>query len=186
MDPLEKLRLLLEGKTILKVEKPNAPEAICKFVLSDGTAFRLHATDLGFWIEGSVHDDGVYNNLTDLLVDYSNHTRFIEHEKNREIEDHFNYDVPEGAYYESPPANIFINIDADQNYQCLFIAPDGKEFRGNIYSFSEYEKKLFLFSKGKGKEILSEAAILGNAWTLLFSKNNEDCPAELCYIPGNE
>ena len=75
---LEELRKRIEGKTTVKVEEPNAAEAICKFTLSDGTAFRLHATDLGFWIEDTVVNNSKYTNFTSMFTDVYHHQSNIE------------------------------------------------------------------------------------------------------------
>ena len=46
-----KLKKLLEGKKVLKVDPPDTDEAICKITMSDGVTFRLSATELGSWVE---------------------------------------------------------------------------------------------------------------------------------------
>ena len=50
----ERLKRLLEGKTVIKVEpiiEETACSGICKLTLSDGTKFEIGATDLGFWVD---------------------------------------------------------------------------------------------------------------------------------------
>lgn len=68
---ITELKNLLEGKTVLKIEEPHRDEAICNFILSDGTAFRLHATDLGFWTEGI----NGYQCLNDVMMDYAHEVK---------------------------------------------------------------------------------------------------------------
>lgn len=47
-DDLKKLRALLEGKTIERVEA-GGPECVCSIKTTDGVQFSLFATDLGWW-----------------------------------------------------------------------------------------------------------------------------------------
>jgi hypothetical protein len=54
---LKRLKELLEGKTVSRIEASTAREGLCKFVLSNGTAFELCANDLGFWIEDEGGED---------------------------------------------------------------------------------------------------------------------------------
>jgi hypothetical protein len=58
------------GKTVVSVDPPEADEAIAKFTMSDGSCFRLHATDLGYWIEQTVGVGQPYKSLETLFVDY--------------------------------------------------------------------------------------------------------------------
>lgn len=65
------LKEKLEGKTVKLVEPIIDKECICRFVLTDGTSFRLYATDLGAWIEDDVNVDGItYNSLNSLIRAY--------------------------------------------------------------------------------------------------------------------
>jgi hypothetical protein len=48
---LKKIQSLLVGRTILKIEPPDDDEQIFKFVLVDGSSFKLYATELGWWID---------------------------------------------------------------------------------------------------------------------------------------
>jgi hypothetical protein len=48
---LQELRSRLVGKTILAIDPPRICEGICKITLTDGSAFKLCATDLGYWVE---------------------------------------------------------------------------------------------------------------------------------------
>ena len=171
---LEKLQLLLEGKTVLKVEDPNASEAICKITLSDGTSFRLHATDLGFWIEQTSNVDGKYNSLTSLLIDYSHNVSSFEYKELIKLRQEYDNNIPANKYYQVPNAIITMN-----NSYCKFVAPDGREFLIDKSKLSDYE--ISILKNKKGLKMLSEAAYLGDAWVLLFNKSNKKCPAELRY-----
>jgi len=66
---LEELRGLLVGQVVVSVDPPNAREAMVKLTLGNGTAFRLHATDLGWWVEKCAGAGG-YTSLDDLARDY--------------------------------------------------------------------------------------------------------------------
>lgn len=174
---IKELRSLLEGKTIQKIKDSKAPESICTFVMSDGSSFRLHATDLGFWIEETCNYNGRYSSLNALITDYGNHVMHLTNEYNRSINIKYDYNPPDGAYYLALDAKIIIDSD-----NCKFIAPDGKEFIGNLSKFSNYERKILLHSKGQ--KILAEWAVMGNYWTMMFNNSNKDCPEEL-YFQNN-
>src|SRR5271165_7683514 len=108
--PLKQLQSLLEGKTIQSIEPPNASEAICRFVLTDGTSFRLHATELGFWIEGKAGVKG-YEDLDALMEDYGHHTYNLFPK--------YNFDLPDAT----------VNL---KDTTLEVIAPDGKVFSADI------------------------------------------------------
>ena len=118
---LDKLKKLLEGKTVIAVDPPNAREAICRLTLSDGTAFRLHATDLGFWTEATAASDGRYHSLNALAIDYGNH--------HYELEPQYDFDTPHPK----------IAVDGDVFH---VEAPDGRVFEGNLTSFTEWEQEV--------------------------------------------
>ena len=116
---LEKLRSLLEGQKILQVLPPEASEAICKFVLENGVAFRLHANDLGFWIEETVSSqDQIYHNLDTLIND---------------------------CYQYYPQGICPITIE---NGIMIVSASDGTKFRGDISSFSDWEQLILNDQEG--------------------------------------
>jgi hypothetical protein len=145
-NPFEDLKSRLEGKTVIKIEDPCMREVICKFVLSDGTAFRLHATDLGYWIEETEGVNG-YSSLHSLLTDYGRHI----------------YEAY--GYKESPDAKIVISGSVVE-----FSAPDGKVFMGDVSKFSEYEQKLL--SDPRPIKVLEHCAACGDMWSIGFGKTS--------------
>jgi hypothetical protein len=71
---LEAIRARLVGKTVTAVERAEANECICRIECSDGSTFRLHATDLGAWVEDTVRPGQKYEKLFGpggLFVDYA-------------------------------------------------------------------------------------------------------------------
>jgi hypothetical protein len=147
---LDKLKCLLEGKTILQILPANkSTECICQFVLTDGSSFRLCATDLGFWVEETAGSDGIYRSLDSLFIDYSNHI-------------HHTY----GVY---SLVSAIIEID---NNTILVSAPDGNIFCGNIFLFPKEDQDL-LKDTNKVKS-MSEAAVFGNYWRMCLSDNYDN------------
>lgn len=67
----QELKALFEGKRVIAVEPPNAEEPIAKFTLDDGIIFRLHATELGFWIEKTNAEGQPFPSLDAILLQYS-------------------------------------------------------------------------------------------------------------------
>ena len=159
-EEFEELKKRMEGKTVVSVEPPNAREAICKFVLSDGSAFRLHATELGFWMEDTVAKTGQkYTNLSALCTDCG--------------EEHSEYCFRMNNYNSTPEVKIKNNI-----LIVTFDTVNGKKtLQGDITKFSDWEKKVCLHKKGL--KLLSEAMVLGDLWTMVFSKHDDRCPKEL-------
>ena len=162
--PLEELRRLLEGKTIKKVLLPNGSEAICRFVMEDGSSFRLHATDLGFWIEDTKGSSG-YNSLNSLIRD-------IYHNYNSD------YEI------------IIINImDESLTFSVtdgLSSSTDDKIFTLKINKLTNGEKRII--NHPKGIERLADAICVGDLWKIFFNKNSQfskDCPPEL-YLDDEE
>ncbi|OHD23351.1 MAG: hypothetical protein A2Y38_10425 [Spirochaetes bacterium GWB1_59_5] len=84
---LEKLREFLVGKTVQAVDATTETESIFRITLTDDTCIRVHATELGWWIEGTAPPGGVYRGLTGLFCDYGHH--------HYEIEPDLDFDVPE-------------------------------------------------------------------------------------------
>src|SRR5580692_3466813 len=71
MSAFDELKKHFEGKTIVRVERPNAAEAIGKFVTSDGKAFILHATELGYWFRDTpASPTDPYDTLNNLMEQY--------------------------------------------------------------------------------------------------------------------
>lgn len=115
------LKSLLEGQCIKEILPPDADEAICKFVLFNGKSFRLHATDLGFWIEGTANSNGFYSSLIDLVHDYHNHERSYDDE------------------YDWNPPDPIIHINTDT---LSFTSAKEKEFKIHISSLTVKEFSL--------------------------------------------
>ena len=151
----KELQSLLEGKTIQSIEPPNAAEAIAKFVLTDGTAFRLHATDLGFWIEKTAGAKG-YPSLDAMMTDYYHYVSSLWE---------YNGDFPDAL------VNLNGNI-------LEVVSPDGKTFTADITKFKEYDRRIA--THPEGRKILAYGAIMGDMYLMYFlEKNNPTCPKEL-------
>lgn len=152
-DFFAKLKLKLEGKTIKAIEPGGVSESICTFVLEGGHRFRLCATDLGFWIEDTVAEGGLYDDLTALLRDYYNHA-------------YHRGDV------EDPSVSVFGGV-------LTVTAKDGTSFRGQIANFNEADRAVV--NHQDGSKIISASAPLGDAWTtfLCHSQYPDICPPEL-------
>ena len=158
---LQQLRSLLEGKTIAKIEEPGVSEAIAKFVMTDGSAFRLHATELGFWIEGTIASpDSDYPSLTALAVDYCHHA----YSSNRD--------------YDDTPATIVL-----ENDRVAFFAPDDTAYSVKLTSLTATE--LNILHHQSSCKVLLDSLILGEAWTTLFLKRNatKDIPDNCIITP---
>lgn len=150
----DKLKLALEGKTILAVEPGNAPESICCFKLSDGKSWRLFATDLGYWIEETAGFEG-YTKLDNLIRDYYYHVYWLAPK--------YEYDLP----------NAQVEIFEEQ---INITAPEGKIFTIDKSKCSDNEMKIL--NHPVGLEIFKKAIGIGDMWALDF-RNNDDCPEEL-------
>ena len=153
-DSFNKLKALLEGKTISALEKGTG-ETICKFVLSDGSSFSLCATDLGYWTEAFSDAQG-YSSLSDLIVDFDAHT-YNMHPQYRVDMSHASVEVNNGI----------VNI----------VAPDDKVFSIPVSKLTDMEKTIV--NDVDGRLLLGEAVYMGSAWTMLFNTRS-DCPKHLC------
>lgn len=157
-NPLEELRFRLEGKTILKIEEPNAAESICKFILSDGSAFRLHATDLGFWMENTVGTQG-YQSLNDLIIDY----------------EHSVYYLTSTYPFGPPPAKL--SIDGDK---LVFTSPNGKLFEIERSKLTDIENNII--NNPEVLPVLLDSFISGYYWKTFFTpRYTKDLPTN-CHI----
>jgi hypothetical protein len=145
---LEKLRAYFVGKTIASVDPPDADEAIAKFTMTDGSVFRLHATELGYWIEDAAGKNG-YSSLNGLMTDYGHHIQNLMSK--------YNYDPPDAK------------IKVADN-RLIVIAPDGKEFVGCLGKFSLQDTELVLQKKNWQK--LGQAANIGDMWRMMFHKKD--------------
>ena len=169
------LKLRLEGKTIVSIDPPNAGDGICKFILSDGACFRLHATDIGFWIEETHCSNGRYRSFSAIFIDYS----------------HYVYDLESQYYLRSHANNSPIlgdyNVPSPKVYLTKNLlkikAVDGKIFELERKYLNDYES--MICNHPKALNLLKQAACFGYSWTFVFSKNNEKCPPEL-YDPNAE
>ena len=154
---LDKLRDLLVGKTIIRIERPNASEAICTFVTNEAS-FRLHATDLGFWIEKTVEEGQSYPDITSWLEDYHNH--FYK------LGPSYNHEVPDP------------NVERKSDH-ILLISVDGKQFKLGLNLEPD---ELEIINHPRGLKRLSEAAACGDCWPMLFKPgwDGEDGTTGMC------
>ena len=157
-DVLKKLQQKLEGQTIRAIEPGGVSESICTFVLADGKRFRLCATDLGFWIEDTVAEGGLYDDLTALLRDYYHHA----------------YGLAEAYKFNVPEPKVSFSEGVLE-----LRAPDGKVFRGLVASFKDEDQRLV--HHNEGFKIIATSAELGDAWASLLSHKTYPniCPPEL-------
>lgn len=148
---LEKLRSFLVGKTVQAVDPTTETESIFRISLTDGTCVRVHATDLGWWVEGTVVPGGAYLGLAGLFLDYGHHLY--------QLEAQFDFEVPD------PKVMILggslVNV----------VAPDGREFWATAQN--DWEKKLLTHP-----EWLGHALRAGDMWKCAF-RQSEECPPEL-------
>ena len=157
-DALDNIRARLIGQTILDIEPGITSESICTFVLANGTRFRLHATDLGFWVEDTAGPDGTYKDLTALITDYRHHTYSLDPV--------YNFDLP------VPTVVLQAGV-------LELMAPDGKVFQGLVTHFKAEDQKLVHHERGLS--ILASSADMGDLWQIyLCHKQYPDtCPPEL-------
>ncbi len=65
---VESVRERIEGKAVEAVEASDFPMAICRFTMSDGRRFRIHATEAGAWVEDDISKNGLYQSVGSLCV----------------------------------------------------------------------------------------------------------------------
>ena len=144
-DSLDRLKELLVGKTIARVDDPGAREAICKVTCTDGSAFRLHATDLGFWTELTVAEGQGYTDLAVMVVDVEHYVYRLHHKVN--------------------PITVSI-IDKSLTIK----APDGKCFKADIGHFDEWGQRVcahrFAFN------LIQNACEVGDGANFVFHHSN--------------
>lgn len=139
-EAFELLKNNLEGKTIKRIDPSNAEAGICKFVLDDDTVFRLHANDLGYWIEDCIHEDGQYKSLTALINDiYNENISLFNKSKN------------------------FVKIN-NNNDIYTFSTKSNKQYMIDFNCLKDFEKDII---KNKKKR-LEEASELGQFWAAAF------------------
>jgi hypothetical protein len=146
----QELKAAFEGKTIVSVDPPEAAEAIAKFTMSDGSCFRLHATDLGYWMESTIGKNQPYKSLETLLVDC------------------YHY-----AYCNAINVEPYVVIAENQ----VEFHHHGKSFYIDRKFLNEWETKVI--THPKAPVLLAYAAMMGDAWRVAFSNTSADCPKEL-------
>lgn len=151
LDRLADLKKLLEGKTVLRVEEPLAPECICKITLTDGTAFRLFATDLGFWMQETVAEGGPYKSLSMLFMDVNN----------------FMYTQSTDGY------ETEVSVEGDT----LKVLASGKTFEVSIPSLDEWGQKVCRHASRD--QLIRSSCELGELYNIVFKEDNDLCPPEL-------
>jgi hypothetical protein len=154
---LDKLKTCFEGKTIVSVDPAEyCSEALAKFTFSDGTAYRLCATDLGCWIEESKPDNSKYSSFDSIFTDVGHYTY--------EIQPIFDFNVP------LPKVEI--------NDKTLIITTiDNKVFEADINKFTPWEQ--LVCNHAKGLKLISLAAEAGDMWRSVFTSRNTKCPKKL-------
>jgi hypothetical protein len=158
---LAPLRERLVGKTIEALEPPDCRDAICRVDLSDGTSFRLHATDLGFWVEDTVRSGGMYRSIGAACGDYGRHHYALESASN------FKKKI------RGP--KVLAGIDVIEA-----IAPDGREFRISVLDLPAWDRKVA--GHPKGLKLIAKALFMGSMWNLAFFERS-GCPSEISLQP---
>jgi hypothetical protein len=159
-DALKDLQDRLVGKRIVAVEPANATEGVCLFKTDDGQSFRLHATDLGFWTEDTVGEDGYYPSLHALMVEYSYH----------------NHDISPGYNYNPPDAKAVFKDGV-----LTVRSPKKREFKIREAKLTPWE--LTVAKDKAGPRLLGFAALMGDAWRTPFTGSYEGCPKRLVLLP---
>jgi hypothetical protein len=152
---LEILNKHFAGKTIVRVERPSidVSECIGQFVCTDGSVFRLHANDLGVWINGTPDE------LPDQTYDYKDFDKFVEglsqqiYQTRREVK----IELIEGVVRVS--------------------TGEGSNFNINFSDLSEEIQKIIMHPKGN-LMMLRGIMSLGKDWRMHFTINH-GCPEEL-------
>jgi hypothetical protein len=145
---------------IVEISDPHIAESVAMFTLSDGSSFRLHATDLGAWIEETVPVGTSYRSLHDLLTDYYHHQYALG----------------------SPLAEPIVTVEGD----LLELQGEGRSFKGTISSFASEDQKLVRHTKGPA--LLAACATMGNLWAIFLNHNEypDLCPPELSRSPKGQ
>jgi hypothetical protein len=63
----------LAGKVVWGVESSPADSALCRIITSDGKSFRIHATELGSWVEDDASVEGDYPSIAALSLAVGGH-----------------------------------------------------------------------------------------------------------------
>jgi hypothetical protein len=162
-DFFSSLKEYFEGKTVVSVDPPEAPEAIAKFTMSDGKAFRLHATDLGYWIEETIPSDGSHLGFDSLFNDYGHHY----------------YNLQPQYGFDTPYPSITVDGRVLQ-----VVAADGRVFKGDTNKFSLWEQ--FVCKHPDGLKLLVFASEMGDMWKTVFCRRQWDDEVESDYFVPKE
>lgn len=159
-DFLLELKNRLEGRLVVKVDKPNLMEHICKVTVKneDGTfnAFEIGATELGAWITNSFVGDGEFDSLDALCLHYHDYSYRQEFGRKR------------------------LKILIDKNTLCC-IAPDGKKFPVNISKLNTFEKSIVMHKKAKN--LIKQMLGLGDMWKLVFTMRQGETDYDDLQLP---
>jgi hypothetical protein len=163
---LARLKERLEGKTVVSVEDSDASEVIAKFTMSDGTAFRLHATDLGYWVEDTVSGNGRYRSFEAIFLDVGRHQDGLQPQHD--------FRAP------SPVAEI-------DGLVLRITTVDGRTFEGDMSKFTDWER--LVCEHPRGPWLIAFASEQGVMWKTAFHSRDWDsvdpeyrCPAELTLL----
>ena len=99
MKPIDELKELLEGSTILELKEGTGREDICEFFVKKGNnkySFTLLATDLGYWVENRKNQNGSFLDVQEMFEaifkHHSDHADF-EHDMFKVFDDVLNRTV---------------------------------------------------------------------------------------------
>ena len=156
-DIIQELGRRMCGKTVVSVEAPHADEAVALFVMSDGSRVRLHATELGAWVEDTKVGE-LYESLDMLMRDYGHHRSHIGHD--------YGYQTPE-------PLVSFSDGVLELE------APDGRKFRGLVAKFKDEDQRIV--HHHDGFRVLATCSEQGDLWTVYLHHEEypDICPPEL-------
>lgn len=140
-----KLQDLMQGKTVISVESAIGEGGIATFKMSDGNVFRIHATDLGFWIEETANTSGEYTIFNNLLIDMYRHFYSLQFDNK----------------YSTPNPSV---VKLDDLLMFEFI--DGKIFEFKYKYLSDFSKEIL--SLPEGIDIFADMVTLGDCCNLVF------------------
>lgn len=170
MEQFLELKKYFEGKTVLSVDPPEACEAIAKFTMTDGTAFRLHATDLGYWVEDTIPKGSQYSDFNSLFTDFDHHQY--------KLEEHFTgEDVP------APVVTVGEGI-------LRLVSISGQSFEVKLSTLSAWERAVC--EHPEGIKLLTQASQMGDLWRMVFCRRDwntvqpEDRCPEVLRLPWED
>ena len=146
INAFNELKRLLEGQTVLQICKTNSPEGICEFHLSNGTAFKLFATELGYWTRITTVNDE-YHNLNDLILDYAEYCDDV------------------GV------SDLLQDISIDKKAKTLSIKTCHKSFTIKLSYLNNVEKNII--NNKFALETLKQSIECGDMWKCFFSKTHK-------------